>query len=109
MGVAGVVVLLGIALLLSRDRRRALSPRIFAWGLGLQLAIGLFALRTSAGARLFAWSNDAANHFIGFANAGIRFVFGDWPAVAIVQAPGLGPEQGALRSRCCPSSCSSPA
>ena len=98
MGVAGVVVLLGIALLLSRDRRRALSPRIFAWGLGLQLAIGLFALRTSAGARLFAWSNDAANHFIGFANAGIRFVFGDWPAVAIVQAPGLGPEQGALRT-----------
>jgi len=98
MGVAGVVVLLGIALLLSRDRRRALSPRIFAWGLGLQLAIGLFALRTSAGVRLFAWSNDAANHFIGFANAGIRFVFGDWPAVAIVQAPGLGPEQGALRT-----------
>ncbi len=98
MGVVGVVVLLGIALLLSRDRRRALNPRIFAWGLGLQLAIGLFALRTSAGARLFAWSNDAANSFIGFANAGIRFVFGDWPAVAIVQAPGLGPEQGALRT-----------
>jgi CNT family concentrative nucleoside transporter len=97
IGVAGIIVLLAIALLLSNDRRRALSPRILAWGLGLQLAIGLFALRTSAGARMFAWSNDAANGFIGFANAGIRFVFGDWPAVAMVQAP-PGPEGGALRT-----------
>ena len=79
-------MLLGIALLLSKDRRRALSPRILAWGLGLQLAIGLFALRTQRGrAPVRVVQRAPPNGFIGFANAGIRFVFGDWPAVAMVQ------------------------
>jgi CNT family concentrative nucleoside transporter len=88
MGLAGIVVLLGIAFLFSKDRRRALNPRIFAWGFGLPLAIAFVALRTEIGVRLFSFANDVANDFIGFAEAGIRFVFGAWPAVAVVQTPG---------------------
>ncbi|HMC93303.1 MAG TPA: Na+ dependent nucleoside transporter N-terminal domain-containing protein, partial [Polyangia bacterium] len=87
MGVVGILALLGIAFALSNNRRRALNPRILGWGLGLQLAMALFALRTRAGVRMFSAANDLANDFVGFADAGIRFVFGDWPAVAVVHTP----------------------
>jgi len=92
IGLGGVAVLLGIAFAVSVDRRRALNPRILLWGFGLQLAIALFAMRTSIGGRLFLAANDLANDFLSFADAGIRFVFGDWPAVALVQTP--APEGG---------------
>ncbi|MFL5308355.1 MAG: NupC/NupG family nucleoside CNT transporter [Polyangia bacterium] len=90
MGVVGIVVLLAIAFALSNDRRRAVNPRILVWGLGLQFALALFALRTRAGGRLFRFLNDLADAFVGFADAGIRFMFGDWPAVAVVHAPTPG-------------------
>jgi CNT family concentrative nucleoside transporter len=83
----GIVVLLGIAFAFSTDRRRAVNPRILLWGLGLQVAVAVLALRTPVGASLFVAANDVANHFITFADAGIRFVFGDWPAVTLVQTP----------------------
>jgi CNT family concentrative nucleoside transporter len=87
MGLLGILALLGIAFALSNNRRRALNPRILGWGLGLQVAMALFALRTRAGLRLFSVANDLANDFVGFADAGIRFVFGDWPAMTVVHAP----------------------
>jgi CNT family concentrative nucleoside transporter len=90
MGVVGVAVLLGIAFAASTDRQRALNPRILLWGLGLQIAIALFALRTALGVRLFMTANDLANDFLSFADAGIRFVFGDWPSVTVVNTPGPG-------------------
>jgi CNT family concentrative nucleoside transporter len=85
VGVIGVGVLIGIAFLFSTDRRRALNPRIFLWGFGLQIAIAVFALRTRIGVRMFVAANDLANDFVGFADAGIRFVFGDWPGFTVVQ------------------------
>ncbi len=90
MGVLGIFVLLEIAFALSVDRRRAVNWRILGWGLGLQFAMALFALRTRAGIRLFSLANGLADAFVGFADAGIRFVFGDWPATAVVHAPIAG-------------------
>lgn len=87
IGVAGIVALLAIAFLCSSDRRRGFNPRILLWGLALQFAIALFALRTRVGTRLFVVANDVANQFIGYTDAGIRFVLGDWPAVVVVQTP----------------------
>jgi CNT family concentrative nucleoside transporter len=87
IGLLGVVVILGIAWALSTDRRRAFNLPIFAWGLGLPLVMALVTLRTPFGARLFIGANDVADAFIGFTNAGIRFVFGDWPAVTVVSTP----------------------
>ncbi len=95
MGLLGIVVLLGIAWAASSDRRRALDARVMAWGLGLQTATAIVALRTPIGARLYLWANKLAVAFIGFSDAGIRFVFGDWPGVTIVQTPGPGPDGGA--------------
>jgi CNT family concentrative nucleoside transporter len=90
MGVVGIVVLVGIAFAVSTDRRRALNPRILLWGFGLQLAIALFALRTPVGVRFFVVVNDLANDFLGFADAGIRFVFGNWPGLTVVSTPAPG-------------------
>jgi CNT family concentrative nucleoside transporter len=87
-GLIGVVVILGLAWLMSVDRRRALNPRIIAWGLGIPVALAVVTLRTPVGARFFVAVNDIADAFIGFADAGIRFVFGDWPAVTVVATTG---------------------
>jgi CNT family concentrative nucleoside transporter len=97
IGLVGIAVLLGIAFLVSTDRRRALNPRILGWGLGLQVAMALFALRTRIGARLFVVANDLADDFVGFADAGIRFVLGDWPGVTVVQTPVGAAQPGGLK------------
>ena len=47
-GVLGIAVILGLAYLFSTDRR-AIKLKTVAWGLGLQLALGLFVLRVQAG------------------------------------------------------------
>ncbi len=87
MGFVGIFVLLGIAFALSNNRRLAVNWRIIGWGFGLQFAMALFALRTRAGIRLFSLANDLADAFVGFADGGIRFVFGNWPATTVVQTP----------------------
>jgi len=91
MGLVGVVVLLALAFAVSSNRRQALAPRNLlhhvGWGMGLQLAMAVIALHTPVGARVFVWTNDLANAFVGFADAGIEFVFGRWPNVAVVSTP----------------------
>jgi concentrative nucleoside transporter, CNT family len=94
IGVGGLLVLLLIALAMSSDRRRALNPRILSWGLGLQFVIAVAALRTPLGARFFVWTNGLANAFLGFADAGIQFVFGRWPNVVAVATPDPGAPGG---------------
>ena len=90
MGAVGVLVILAIAWAVSIDRRAAFNLRILLWGLGLPFFIALIALRTPLGARLFVAANTVANAFIGFTNAGIVFVFGNWPAVTVVSQPAPG-------------------
>jgi len=99
IGLLGIVVILGIAWALSIDRRRALNPRIIAWGLGLPILMAVVTLRTPLGARFFMTANDTADAFIAFANKGISFVFGEWTEQARETArekrlqPGIGLEQ----------------
>jgi CNT family concentrative nucleoside transporter len=87
MAALGVLVLLVLAWLASTDRRAAFNLRILLWGLGLQLVMAVLTLRTPLGARLFLAANAAADAFVGFTDAGVRFVFGAWPAVTVVSQP----------------------
>jgi CNT family concentrative nucleoside transporter len=87
MGLLGVIFLLGLAWALSTDRRAALNLRILLWGLGLQVTMAILTLRTPLGARLFLAANAVADAFVGFTDAGVRFVFGTWPAVTVVSQP----------------------
>jgi concentrative nucleoside transporter, CNT family len=75
-GVLGIVTLVGLAYLFSTDRK-AIRLKTIAWGLGLQLALGLFVLRVPSGEWLFQILGNAAKHLLDFSYAGSYFVFGD--------------------------------
>src|ERR1041385_4477437 len=74
-GLLGLVAILGIAWLCSTDRR-AIKPRIIAWGMGLQLAFALLVLKTNFG-KVFQSIGAGVNAMLGYTEAGASFVFGD--------------------------------
>ena len=92
LSVVGIFVMLGIAWLLSVDRRR-IPWRVVAWGLGLQLLFALFILKTPVGEALFAGLNDVVLALLGFTNDGARFLFGNLVQQAV---PVSGGEMGAV-------------
>ena len=83
---AGAVVILGIAYLLSSNRR-AIDPKTVAWGLGLQVLFALIVLKTPWGQQAFKVLGDLITRLLDFANVGAAFVFGPlgdreaWPRI----------------------------
>lgn len=75
MSFVGLCVLVGIAFLLSTNRRK-FPVRTVLWGLGLQLGFALLILRTHVGRVMFDAANAAFATLIGFADEGAVFVFG---------------------------------
>jgi CNT family concentrative nucleoside transporter len=51
--------------------------RIVAWGLGLQLTLGVWLLKSDTGVALFQQVGNAVTGFLGFANKGAEFLFGN--------------------------------
>lgn len=78
VGVAGIAVLLGLAVLFSTNRR-AIPWRSVGIAIALQLAIAALVLRTPFGSVFFTGANTLAATFAGYADRGIDFVFGRWP------------------------------
>jgi len=74
-GVLGMVVLLGLAYLFS-TARKAIQLKTILWGLGLQLAFGIFVLKFELGRALFQSLGAGVNKLLSFAFAGSEFVFG---------------------------------
>ncbi len=75
--VIGLLVLLGIAWLLSSNRRKIPWRTTVIWGVLLQLAFALLILKTRAGHLCFDYIGRAANQLIKWTLAGSVFVFGD--------------------------------
>jgi concentrative nucleoside transporter, CNT family len=75
-GLLGIAVILGLAFLFSTDRR-AIKLKTIAWGLGLQLALGLFVLRVPSGEWLFQKAGNGAKRLLDFSYVGSEFVFGE--------------------------------
>ena len=75
-GVLGILTILGLAYVFSTNRR-AIRLKTVAWGLGLQLALGLFVLRVKSGEWLFQKLGDGAKRLLDFSYYGSSFVFGD--------------------------------
>ena len=73
--VLGIITILGVAFLFSNNRR-AVSPRVVGWGLGLQLLLALFVLRTRVGYSVLDAVSRAAVWLLNFSFAGSKFVFG---------------------------------
>src|SRR5208337_370329 len=76
VGVLGMAVLLGLALLFSTSRKD-IQKKTVLWGLGLQLAFGIFVLKFEPGRRMFQVAGDVVNKLLNFAFAGSEFVFGE--------------------------------
>ncbi|MEO5809084.1 MAG: Na+ dependent nucleoside transporter N-terminal domain-containing protein, partial [Sphingomicrobium sp.] len=75
LGLAGIAAILGLAVLLSTNRR-AIRLRVVGAALGLQTLLAMLVLRTPWGkAGIEGLSNGVAN-LLGYANKGTEFLFG---------------------------------
>ena len=75
-GIFGLILILAIGTAFSRNWR-AISGRVVAWGLGLQLLFALFVLRVPIGQMLFSWLGRVVTKILSFSYAGSEFVFGE--------------------------------
>jgi CNT family concentrative nucleoside transporter len=75
-GLLGIALILGIGIVMSRDRR-AIRWRVVAWGLGLQVLFAIFVLRVPAGQALFRWLGGLVTGILGYSYIGSQFVFGE--------------------------------
>ncbi len=71
----GLLAMAAIAWAASSDRRR-MPWRTAAWGIGLQLALGVLLLRTPAGRLFFDAMTALVGALLHYTQAGVRFVFG---------------------------------
>lgn len=74
-GLLGFIVILGIAFLLSTNRR-AIKLKTMLWGVGLQIGFGIFVLRVPIGQRLFQGIGDGIKRLLDHSFYGSEFVFG---------------------------------
>ena len=71
----GIAVILAIAWALSTDRK-AIRGRTILWGLGLQLVLALFVLKTPIGQEVFSWVGAKITRVLNLSYVGSDFVFG---------------------------------
>jgi len=70
----GMILLLGIAFILSNNRRQ-INYRIIVWGLSLQFIFGILILKTPLGKPLFGFFDKVITKLISFSDAGSDFLF----------------------------------
>ena len=98
-GLIGIAVLLGLAWLMSNNRRR-ISLRIVVWGLGLQLLFALLILRSPLGYPFFNVLDRGVARLLSFSDEGARFLFKplnprytvEYDVLPPVPPPGFDPE-----------------
>lgn len=75
MGLLGVVLILGTAVLMSNNRR-AINIRLVVSGLILQLVLAIFVLKVEFGQVMFRNLGDGITQLLHFSDQGAGFVFG---------------------------------
>lgn len=76
--VLGILFMIGLCLVLSRNRREALRRwRIIVWGIALQFAFALLVLKSPVGEPFFKVLDGAFLALLDYANEGAKFVFKD--------------------------------
>ena len=82
IGLAGIAVILLIAFALSTDRR-AIRPRVVASAFALQAAIAVIVLYWAPGRAALAGASAGVSALLGYAKAGVDFLFGPLASPAI--------------------------
>ena len=75
LSLVGIALILGVAYFFSTDRK-AIQPRTLLWGLGLQVLLALFVLKTAVGKTVFGWLGDTIGKILALSYKGSEFVFG---------------------------------
>jgi nucleoside permease NupC len=75
LSAVGFFAMIGIAWACSSNRRR-IAWRTVAWGVALQVGLGVLLLRTAAGRGFFVGVDAAVSALLSYSDAGARFVFG---------------------------------
>ena len=75
IGILGIGTLLGIAFLLS-ENKKGINIKTVAWGLSLQILFALIILKTPIGRPIFSFFDSAISKLISFADTGSEFLFG---------------------------------
>ncbi|XP_003216567.4 solute carrier family 28 member 3 [Anolis carolinensis] len=73
---AGLVVYVLLMLIFSKYPTKVVWRPVF-WGIGLQFVLGLITLRTKVGFDAFNWLGVQVQTFLGYTDAGSKFVFGE--------------------------------
>ncbi len=76
ISILGLISFVGLAYLISCDRL-AIRWRTVLWGIGLQLFLGIFILKTTLGLGIFQWLGNGVKTFLDFSDVGAEFVFGE--------------------------------
>ena len=74
IGILGVIAILGIAYLMSNNKKN-IDLRLVVWGLALQLLFGIFILVTPFGKPIFSWFDKLIKKLLSFSNDGSEFLF----------------------------------
>ena len=74
IGIAGILVLLCIALAMSNNRK-AISWQLVAWGLGIQILFAIIILKTPVGVPFFGAIDIGIKNLLSFSDAGSDFLF----------------------------------
>ena len=76
VGILGILFVLALAYLMSNNRR-AIRPKIIAWGLGLQIVLAFLVMRWTIGQYIFAKLGRGAEWLLDFSYFGSSFIFGE--------------------------------
>ena len=72
----GLIAFIGCGYLCSVNRSKIRWSTVL-WGIGLQLILAFFILKTTVGLTLFQSLGDRTRQFLDFSDAGAKFVFGE--------------------------------
>ncbi len=86
--VVGIAAIVGIAWLMS-ERRGRVNWRTVAFGLGIQLVIGLVILNPAVAEVFYNVINAGVNELLGFADRGAAFIFSSMTPHMIADADGV--------------------
>ena len=74
-GLLGIVLILGIAFLMSNNRQK-INLRVVLSGLAIQVGLAVFILKVPLGRDIFHWLGTAVTQVLSMADRGADFVFG---------------------------------
>ncbi len=87
IGIIGIIVLLGIAFLMSNNKKK-IDFKLVAIGLGLQLGFAVIILKTPVGYPFFKFFNILISKLLQFADKGGDFLFSSF-VTGVVDTPNL--------------------